>query len=572
MGGVRAVKVYLGGQQIDLTQKDYVGAGGEGTIYARGGTSFKIYHDPSKMPPAGKLRDLAVLSDSRIIKPDAVVADFAGKPLGYTMRFVKDCWALCQLFPRSFRDRHGLTHEMVLGLVRQLREGVDHVHEAGLLIVDLNEMNFLASAGFDEIYFIDTDSWQTPRYPATAIMPSVRDWQTPLGKFTELSDWFSFGVVSFLMLTGIHPYKGRHPRVAGLEERMKAGLSVFNPDVRMPAAAYPLGVLPASYRAWYEAIFEKGVRCAPPYEPGSVVVFVQQPRGVAVGTGLAVELLREYDGPVAGMWVSPDEGTLVVATDKSVWVNGRFAAPVPRAVKGCGFSPGSGTPVLVAGEGAAPLLVDLTRGCKIPFSLNAHEVMSCDGRVYVRNGGWVYRVVLHEAGDQIIASVEQAAAVLEHATRLYSGVVLQSLLGAWYASVFPAPGETRQVRLGQLDEYRVVDARYDRGVLMVVGVKRGRYDRLVFRLDRRDDSCDVRVLKDVGPMGLNMVTLDTGVNVCLNEDANLEVSGARKGSVGLKVLADPALGGDMVLGRQGGVIFARGDKVYRLRTTGGVKV
>ena len=46
------------------------------------------------------------------------------------------------------------------------------------------------------------DSYQTAHYPATAIMPSVRDWKVPLHDFSELSDWFSFAIVSFQVFLG----------------------------------------------------------------------------------------------------------------------------------------------------------------------------------------------------------------------------------------------------------------------------------------------------------------------------------------------------------------------------------
>jgi hypothetical protein len=100
---------------------------------------------------------------------------------------------------------------------------------------------------------------------------------------------------------------------------------------------------------------------------------------------------------------------------------------------------------------------------------------------------------------------------------------------------------------------------------MVIGAKKGQYDRLVFRFSP-DDSYDLRVIKDVATHGLNFVTLDSGTCVCLNEDENLELFPAKKGSTVLKILDDPAVTGDMKLGKHaGGLIFAKGNKVYQMR-------
>jgi len=59
--------------------------------------------------------------------------------------------------------------------------------------------------------FLDVDSYQTPSFHADALMESVRDPLIQNNKFTELSDWYSFGIVVFQMYIGIHPFKGRHP-------------------------------------------------------------------------------------------------------------------------------------------------------------------------------------------------------------------------------------------------------------------------------------------------------------------------------------------------------------------------
>ena len=562
------MKVYLKGHPIDLVQKDYVGAGGEGTIYGRGSVAFKVYLDSAKMIPAGKIGELSSIKDPNVIKPEDVLTDAKGRPVGYTMRFVRDTWALCQTFPRVFRDRNGVTHEMMAALVRKLREGVEHVHRAGILLVDLNEMNFLVARKFDDVYFIDADSYQTPHYPATALMPSVHDWRTPIGKFNENSDWFSWGVVTFQMFVGIHPYKGRHPKVAGLEERMRAGVSVFDRDVGLPAVVYPFDVIPRPLRAWYEAVFQKGVRCPPPGDLGGAVLFVPSVRAVSGSALFEIEVLRRYDGQVLGMWTGPNEGGLAVVTDGGVWVDGHRACAAPSGKSVVGFTPKSSRAVLFGGSGPSPRLTDLSTGADIPLPL-AFEEFSChDGRVYLRTSDRVLEVVLHEAGNAVIATTTEVARVMEHTARLYPGVVVQKMLGSAYVSLLASPGAAYQARIPELDKYRILEARYDRGVLMAVGEKGGKYDRLVFRFDLSEGGVrgyDARVVPDVSLAGLNFVVLDTGVCVCITEDEKVEVFGNRTGSSALKSLDDPAVGGDMRLGHLGGIVFSQGDRVCRMR-------
>ena len=79
---------------------------------------------------------------------------------------------------------------------------------------------------------------------------------------------------------------------------------------------------------------------------------------------------------------------------------------------------------------------------------------------------------------------------------------------------------------------------------------------------------DVRIIKDITPAGLNFVVLDNGVVACINEDEDLELFAAKRGHSGVKIISDPVIGTDMVLGtHQGKVAFWRGDRVYRFVIT-----
>ena len=258
-----------GGGEVRLGKSDFKAQGGEGAIYVKGPNAYKIYTDPQRAIPPAKILELSALTLPNIIRPLGVLLDTKSRPVGYSMRAVGRSYALCQLFPKAFRQRHNLTPESAFRLVRRLQEGVSHVHARGVLIVDLNELNFLVAEDFSEVYFIDVDSYQTPSYPAAALMESVRDRHAL--KFTSGSDWFSFAVVSFQLFVGIHPYKGNYPPLQGLPDkekkldaRMRANVSVLRPEVSVPASCLPFSVIPPAYLDWYRAVFEDGRRLPPP--------------------------------------------------------------------------------------------------------------------------------------------------------------------------------------------------------------------------------------------------------------------------------------------------------------------
>lgn len=551
--------------KVTLTKNDYVAQGGEGKVWSKHGVGYKLYTDPRKMIPLGKIQELEAIQDARVIRPLDVV-DKKGIPVGFTFRFVEDAWTLCQLFPRVFRDRHGLTFKTIVDLVRQYQEGVENVHKADVLIVDGNEMNFLVAKDFSDIFFIDTDSYQTKSFPATALMESVRDRHMQKGKFSTGTDWFAFAVVTYQLFCGIHPYKGKHKTLKGFDARMNANVSVFDPSVRVPKAVYPPTVIPDAYRAWYEAVLQNGKRCPPPGVVGVVAVVMPQIRMIQGTDKLSITELHEFDGTIADIWTS--HGHLAALTDKSLWCDGRRVMDAPAEFGGVAFSPRMDIPVAVGMNPGTPTLTNMADRQAVEFGQNAQKAVSYDGRVYFKAGGKVLQLSLAETGRKVHASAKVVTDVMPNATKLFDGCLVQDLLGTAYVNVFPGSGSSFQFRLKELEAYqRIVEAKFDSGVLMVVvRSKGGKYDRLVFRFSPDYQTHDLRKVEDISPVGLNFVVLDSGVAICLNEDEQLEMFSARKDSPKLDYVEDPMLGADMKLAKQGNkVLFARGNKVFQMK-------
>jgi tRNA A-37 threonylcarbamoyl transferase component Bud32 len=184
------MKVFIKGKghHVELGSNEYISQGGQGKVYAKGNLVYKIYHDASNVIPEAKMQELSVLSDPSVIKPEDILCNSKNKVVGYTMRFVADTHPLCKLFTKSFKQRENISSDQILKLVQRMQDTVQHIHSNDILVVDLNEMNFLVSSKFDEAYFIDVDSYQTKSFPATVLMESVRDRHAK--GFTELTDWF----------------------------------------------------------------------------------------------------------------------------------------------------------------------------------------------------------------------------------------------------------------------------------------------------------------------------------------------------------------------------------------------
>ncbi len=552
--------------EVDLSKRDFVTSGGEGAVYVKGSTAYKIYLKPSATIPELKIQELSVITNPNVIKPEALLLDAHGSAVGYSMRFVADTHALCQLFTKAFKERNGVSPEAVIRLVQGLRQGVSDVHASNVLIVDLNEMNFLVEKDFKEVYFIDADSYQTRNFPATALMDSVKDWHAK-GKWTTGSDWFSFGIVSFQLFAGIHPYKGKHPTINSIAERMQKNISVFNAEVSVPRMVPSFDVIPEVYRAWYKAVFETGQRLAPPVDM-LAVAYVAPIQTVQGTDQLSIVQLASCTGNIlrfeklGDQEVSLCEKSIYWLTPKNAEVSLPSTDPLHLALLPDGE--------VVCGSLHRGLvqLTELRKQCAIDINLHAQQMMSYDGRLYVHTGEHILEIQFMKCGTRYVASSAIVANVMPQATRVFDGVVIQDMLGSWYASVFPKSKSSYQIRLQELEGYKIVDAKFDTRVLIVICSKAGKYDKFIFRFDIDFQSYRLWKTEDITYSGVNFVVLANGICAHINENEELMLFSSLLRQDAVKTITDPVLSGDMRLFKRGNeVLFARGKDLFRISTT-----
>ena len=550
---------------VQLGRTEFKAQGGEGAVYVKGQTAYKIYADPARCIPQAKIDELSLLVQPNIIRPLHLILDSKNTPVGYTMRAIGKAHSLCQLFPKAFRQRNNITPEITLRLVRQLQTGVLHIHSRGVLVVDLNEMNFLVSTDFAELFFIDVDSYQTPSFPATALMESVRDRHAIA--HTTGSDWFAFAVVSFQMFVGIHPFKGTYASLnhlpdnaAKLDARMRGNISVLHNGVTVPAACLPFSVIPQSYLDWYRAVFENGQRVPPPQSAQSAIPLAatRTARTVASHSFEIVEI-HEFDSEI--IW---HDGVITV-TEQSVYFDGKkYARPsfdakfviTPRQRR-----------LIAAYDGGIKLRFDdVTAGKRIETTIEGEQIMLSHGQLYIKQHESIFAIDFVEPPNNLWLGIKAVANVMINSTRMFDGVAIQNLLGANYASIPVSGGGCHQVRLAELDQAQIVNAKLYRRVLMVVVTTTGRYDKYIFRFAKDFSSYDLRRLLDVVTTDIDFTVLDTGVVLHLTDDDRLEIFSSAKESAKLSLLDDPVLKDELKLFHKGTqALLAKGRKLYKFR-------
>jgi hypothetical protein len=155
---------------------------------------------------------------------------------------------------------------------------------------------------------------------------------------------------------------------------------------------------------------------------------------------------------------------------------------------------------------------------------------------------------------------------MPNATKVFDGVIMQNLMGRFFASIFPASGYCYQMGIPELDHHKIIDAKYEKNVLVVIVARRsGEYDRFVFRFAPDYQKYDLRKVENITYTGINFTVNDVGVCTLLNEEEKIEAFSNKKDAGTVKILDDPAIESDMRLYHSGTkIVFTRANKLYSI--------
>lgn len=582
------IKVVMPGKgEVTLRPTDHLATGGEGAVYLKNNLIFKLFLNPERARANGmseKIQLLAQIRHPYIISPIDVLYDSQHQVIGYYMSQA-DGVSLMKTFTNGWRDLNGFTDTQSVKLVENMREAVLAAHALKAVMVDGNETNYLVHGVEPRI--IDVDSWQIGKHKGTAIMPSIRDYHCKT--HDEKTDWFAWGVVSFQVFTGIHPYKGTHPgfKKGDLEARMRANASVFDSQVRLNAAVRDFSCVPKPLLDWYEGVFSKGERSAPPSAllsqapaaltkktrvrqtaSGSVrhdrihgfggKVRHVSANGIAFymdGNGLkAYDLYRKQGIPSLSSAeierMFENQAGLVRYGDSFVYVSRTATAMQGRIVPG-ERDPQPAQPLTNLLPLAAPKLIVM--GNRL-FALNPQS----------DNG--LVELELTTMGSRTALAIKSAWPVNVQSTKFYDGFGVMDCLGVPFM-VIPEKGSLTIQRAAALSEYKLING-FSRGssYLWVHGVSRA--DGQIYRVELRSNGKDFDVVQSevVDEFELNIAVSPKGIAVAILEDGVVTVQNTL--GAGGKQVPDGSVSKDMHLfSTPDGIFYYVGSDLFKLSLT-----
>jgi hypothetical protein len=569
-------KVKIGnGGVVTITDKSYKAAGGEAAIYVVNGMVYKLYHDPiHKQLPLQKMRELSAISNSQVVIPQQLIFDPKdGRPLGYTTRYIDNVEPLLKFFTKTFKTDNNIDNQMVNHLVKQIQLIVSDIHMAQCLVVDLNELNILAEIQPSNLipWFIDTDSYSTPSFKATAIMDSVRDRKASIVDKNGVlhynptieSDWFSWSIIAFWLYSNIHAYRGTHPNYSprDKQKQMDDGISVFHPGVRVPPCVNNFKIIPPRHLDWFKRVFLNGERGVPPLPDSSIPLLVPTQIVTIKGTDkLDVVDVASYDSSILA--IHSIMGIYYVATKTHFYANKKeIGKHNSKKISLCSANDGS---LIIAQQDISNKIVfrDLTKADPVGTA-SSNEMFCRNNAIYTMNRGKLVENSFLTLGSKTIHRACEIENLSVISAKMYDGCVIQDLLGKMFLTLPYKLGSCFSRHIPQLDGYRIVGAKADKNIIVVVGEKKGQYDRFIIIYDKHYTKHDVRKVDDVAYDTINFATMDNGLCVLLSSPTELELFAATSQ---YETLPDPPFDVTMKLfATSDGIFFINDNSFHQLK-------
>ena len=559
------MKVYIQGKKpVNLNPSDFK-SGGEAKVWIKKNNVYKIYHDPKHMIPIEKIQELKSINLPNVFAPKDIILNHRKKPIGFTMDkaigepFIK-------LYTTGYRDDKGIINKLVIELVENIKKTIQLIHEKNFLLVDINDLNIIVKPNWVEPGFIDVNSWKTPNFPATAINPNVRDYSS--SKFTTLTDWFSFGIITCYLFIGIHPFRGSHDNYnrSDVEGRMKDHVSIFNSSVRLPHSVRDFSLIPNHYRKWYIELFENGKRMEPPLLPGTVSIVSVDIRIIQSTDSFKITHIKKFDDLI----VSHRQifGKDITITKSTFWID-KSKYNVSQGVDIIITDIDLNIVFIKVSDGTLKIMCPKNKKMNCP-KFNASDMMIIDNSLFIINRGDISEIGFTDMGDKIIGSVDSSWSIMPESHEVFDGVIYQLISGQPYLLIpIPKAGENTKYiekRIKELDGYKIVNAKHENGVIMLTGFKDTTYDLFILRFDEQYDSYQCRKIKDVDLQDPNFISLINGIVVSILTDNTLEISRRNPTKAEVDKIDDPDINSTMRLCKRGTEVrFFQDRNLYKIK-------
>jgi hypothetical protein len=344
---------------------------------------------------------------------------------------------------------------------------------------------------------------------------------------------------------------------------MDDGISVFHRGVKVPPSVNSFNVIPKRHYDWYEAIFLRNERSVPPL-PDSLAPLTVPAAIVTIKGNNQIDVIQVAAYSENIVSVIQSMGLNHVVTTKKIYCDDKELMSGCEKVRKTLLCPASDGTIIVASlSGTKVTFTELNRQREVG-TIASKDIFVRNNCVYTMSGnGKLVKNKFTAMGDRIIHRVNEIENVSVYATTVYEGCAIQNLLGNYLLTLPYKEDGCFSKHIPQLDGYRVVDAKSEKTVTVIIAEKNGKYDKFIIVFKKDYSDFDVRKVEDVTVNTINFAVMENGVCLLLNEDGDLEMF---VNNQHVEVLKDAPFDNSMKLfSTPDGVFFINGNTIHQIK-------
>lgn len=496
-------------------------SGGEGDVYIKDKYAYKIYHDKNKALSIEKFNELKELDRPNIIKPESLIYDDNKNIIGYAMKAIPKCFSLSRLVTNDFRNQYSIDDTLVYKLIQQMRDTIEFIHNKGCLIVDGNEMNFLVDENFENVFFIDVDSYQTKSFQANAYSISTLD---PLvettKKFTSGSDWFGFGILACNLLVGIHPFKGNYKGIShtikkgDVTSRMKLKKSIFNNKVAVNSAVRDFSIIPQHYKEWFLNIFESENRKPAPKNIFDIKVVDQLfNKNIIFNETVKSTELFKHSTKILNFIINEND---MYIKDSNSFINLKDKSNYKYKEKETSMFFINKEGYLIKNTDSIEIF-DLKNKTINKTNIISNNVFIVDNRIYSLYNNNLQELK-YDFGKLLILNSWH---VIEDTLELFTNMLVQKVSNKNILYIPFDKDNCSILNLKELENKKIVNASYKNRMIEIVYYEKGIYKRTIIKLNASMKISKIIYEEETEILSINNITLDNGIFISIFHDREI---------------------------------------------------
>ena len=297
-------------------------------------------------------------------------------------------------------------------------------------------------------------------------------------------------------------------------------------------------------------MFENGDRSEPPQLPGQLGKMQVIVKLVKTTGTFEITTIFEYDESI----LYHNASLNITKTENKVYI-GKTEYKVSRGVELI-ITPLEKLPILVKIEDGMAKFKCMQLGYDVKGAqLACTGMMIVNNILYLKNREKLIELHFKVVGSNILPAVKTVWTVEPLSSQLFSNVIYQSVLGKAYLCI-PIPFSHKKSQfqikaIPELNDYRIIEAKYDNHICVIIAHKKNEYHRLTFIFDSTFTNYRCNIVEGIDHEQLNFVVLDNGVCVMITEDDGVEIFLNRFDKPDIKRIEDPDIDNTMRLLKDG---------------------